>query len=101
ARALVVFPGGYGTLDEMTEILTLQQTQKLARRVPVLLYGSQYWKEIIHFDAPVRHGMIGVEDLELFQYVDDPATALGLLQAGILPEPEEATPAFAPSRTSN
>ena len=100
ARALVVFPGGFGTLDELTEILTLQQTQKLARRIPVLLYGSQYWNEVIHFDALVRHGMISREDLGLFQYVDDPATALGLLQAGIPQEPEPRTPAIAHSRTS-
>ena len=58
ARALVVFPGGFGTLDEMMEILTLQQTQKLDRSIAVLLYGSQYWKEIINFDALVRHGTI-------------------------------------------
>jgi uncharacterized protein (TIGR00730 family) len=100
ARALVVFPGGFGTLDELTEILTLQQTRKLARPVPVLLYGSQYWNEVIHFDALVRHGMISREDLDLFQYVDDPATALGLLQAGIPAEPEPGTPAIARSRTS-
>jgi uncharacterized protein (TIGR00730 family) len=100
ARALVVFPGGFGTLDELTEILTLAQTRKLDRRIPVVLYGSSYWNEIIRFDALVRHGMIGREDLELFQYADDPATALALLQAGLAAEPEEATPAFARSHTS-
>jgi uncharacterized protein (TIGR00730 family) len=100
ARALVVFPGGFGTLDELTEILTLQQTGKLVRPIPVLLYGSQYWHEIIDFDALVRHGMISSEDLGLFQYVDDPATALGLLQAAIPAEPERRTPAIAHSRTS-
>ncbi len=63
ARALVVFPGGFGTLDEMTEILTLSQTRKLDRKITVLLYGSSYWKEIINFDALVRHGMISPEDL--------------------------------------
>ena len=99
ARALVVFPGGFGTLDELTEILTLQQTRKLDRRTMVLLYGSSYWNEIIDFDALVRYGMIGREDLQLFQYADDPAGALGLLQAGLAVEPEEAIPAFARSRT--
>jgi uncharacterized protein (TIGR00730 family) len=99
ARALVVFPGGFGTLDELSEILTLAQTGKLARQVPVLLYGSGYWKEIIDFDALVRHGMIDGADLELFQYVDDPRSALGLLQAKLPAGPEEAAPAFAPSRT--
>ena len=97
ARALVVFPGGFGTLDEMAEILTLQQTQKLDRSITVLLYGSQYWKEIINFDALVRHGMISPEDLKLFSYADDPATALGLLQKGLKKHPEEAPPAFAHS----
>ncbi len=100
ARALVAFPGGFGTLDELMEVLTLQQTGKLVRRVPILLYGSAYWKEIVDFDALVRHGMIAREDLDLFTFVDDPAAALGLLQAGLLPEPETAAPAFASSRTS-
>jgi uncharacterized protein (TIGR00730 family) len=100
ARALVVFPGGFGTLDELMEILTLMQTRKIDRRIPVVLYGSSYWNEIINFDALVRHGMIDREDLALFQFADDPTTALGLLQAGIAAEIEGATPAIAHSRTS-
>jgi len=100
ARALVVFPGGFGTLDEMAEILTLQQTGKLDRRILILLYGSEYWKEIINFDALVRHGMISREDLDLFRYVDDPATALGVLQDALTTEAEVTAPAFAHSRTS-
>lgn len=99
ARALVVFPGGFGTLDELTEILTLMQTKKIDRRIPVVLYGSSYWNEVINFDALVRHGMIRGEDLALFQFADDPAAALELLQAGIAAELEEATPAVAHSRT--
>jgi hypothetical protein len=99
ARALVVFPGGFGTLDEMAEILTLQQTQKLDRAITVLLYGSQYWKEIINFYALVRHGMISPEDLKLFSFADDPAGALGLLQKGVRAQPEETPPAFAHSCT--
>jgi uncharacterized protein (TIGR00730 family) len=107
ARALVAFPGGFGTLDELTEILTLQQTGKLARPITVLLYGTSYWKEIINFDALVRHGMISAEDVNLFKFVDDPASALGLIQAGLAPSPAAAPeapapaqiPAFAPSRT--
>jgi uncharacterized protein (TIGR00730 family) len=98
ARALVVFPGGFGTLDELTEILTLMQTKKLDRQIPVVLYGSSYWNEIINFDALVRHGMISRDDLALFQFADDPAAALGLLQAGIAADLEEATPAIARSR---
>ena len=100
ARALVVFPGGFGTLDELTEILTLVQTRKIHRHIPIVLYGSSYWNEIINFDALVRHGMINREDLALFQFADDPATALGLLQAGIGAEQEGSTPAIAHSRTA-
>jgi uncharacterized protein (TIGR00730 family) len=100
ARALVVFPGGFGTLDEMIEILTLMQTRKIDRRIPVVLYGSSYWNEIVNFDALVRHGMIDREDLALFQFADNPATALGLLQAGISAELEEKTPAIAHSQKS-
>ena len=99
ARALVVFPGGFGTLDELTEILTLQQTGKLDRRIVVLLYGSAYWKEVINFDALVRHEMISPEDVRLFTYADDPGTALALLQAAMRPEPEAKVPDIAPSRT--
>ena len=58
AKALVVFPGGFGTLDELTEILTLVQTQKLIKKMVVILYGTTFWKEIINFDALVQHGMI-------------------------------------------
>jgi len=101
ARALVVFPGGFGTLDELTEMLTLQQTGKLARRTPVLLYGSAYWNEVIGFEALVRHGMIARDDLELFTFADDPAAALELLQTWLVAEPEAETPALAESRTSS
>jgi uncharacterized protein (TIGR00730 family) len=101
ARALVVFPGGFGTLDELTEILTLSQTGKLEQKIPVILYGSQYWKEVINFDALVRHGMIAAADLELFQFADDPQTALRLVQEGLTPHPqaEVEKPAFAHSRS--
>jgi uncharacterized protein (TIGR00730 family) len=83
AKALVVFPGGFGTMDELMEILTLSQTQKLAKKMTILLYGSEYWKEIINFNALVKYGMIAPEDLELFQFADDPATALELLKTGL------------------
>ncbi len=73
---------------------------KLARRTPILLYGSAYWNEILNFDALVRHGMIAREDLQLFTFADDPATALGLLRSWLRPEAEEPTPAIAPSRFS-
>jgi uncharacterized protein (TIGR00730 family) len=98
ARALVIFPGGFGTLDEFTELLTLSQTNKLQHRLPIILYGSQYWNEIINFDALVRHGMISREDLALFQFADEPASALTLLQTGLVVEMRDITPAFAHSR---
>jgi uncharacterized protein (TIGR00730 family) len=99
ARALIVFPGGFGTLDEFTEILTLAQTQKIARDLPIILYGPDYWKEIINFDALVRHGVISPEDLQLFEYADSPAGALQSLQKRLSAGAAEATPAFAHSRT--
>ncbi len=83
AKALVVFPGGFGTLDEMMEILTLTQTQKLAKKMTVLLYGSDYWKEIINFEALVKYDMISPEDLSLFQFADDPSSAFELLKTGL------------------
>ncbi len=108
AKGLVVFPGGFGTIDELSELLTLAQTEKLAKKIIIVLYGSTYWNEILNFDAMVRHGMISPEDLELFQYADDPHQALGILQEGLtryylkperpLPEPELETPAIAKSR---
>jgi uncharacterized protein (TIGR00730 family) len=98
ARALVVFPGGFGTLDELAEILTLAQTRKLERPIPVILYGPGYWNDIINFEALVRHGMVDRQDLSLFQYADDPATALAQLQSALHPDPEQASPGFAHSR---
>ncbi len=99
ARALVVFPGGFGTLDELTDILTLSQTRKLSRPIPIVLYGSTYWNEVVNFEALARHGMIDVDDLQLFTYADDPASALALLQSGVSVEPEAVAPAFAHSQT--
>src|SRR5678815_4494017 len=58
SKALVVFPGGFGTMDEMMEVLTLAQTRKLAKKILIVLYGSEFWKEVINFDALVKHGMI-------------------------------------------
>ena len=99
ARALIVFPGGFGTLDELTEILTLAQTRKLERPIPVILYGPGYWEEIVNFDALVKHGMIDREDLGLFEYADDPTSAFEQLTRKIQ-KSVDATPAFAHSRTN-
>ncbi len=74
AKALVAFPGGFGTLDELFEVLTLVQTKK-ARPVPIFLYGSAYWKRLINFDVLVEEGAISPEDVNLFKYVDDPQVA--------------------------
>jgi hypothetical protein len=98
ARAMVVFPGGFGTMDELMEVLTLAQTQKLARKLPIILYGSSYWNEIINFEALVRHGVITRADLKLFIFADDPGGALKLLQDAIEVSTSEKTPAFAASR---
>ena len=102
AKALIVFPGGFGTMDELMELLTLTQTEKLAKKMTILLYGSEYWKEIINFDALVKYGMISPEDLNLFQYADDPQSAFELLKTGLLtyalqPETPE-TPSISKSR---
>jgi uncharacterized protein (TIGR00730 family) len=99
ARALVVFPGGFGTLDELTEMLTLAQTRKLERPIPVILYGTSYWNEVLNFEALVRHGTIAEEDLKLFQYADDPQQALALLQAALHTTEDQRLPSFAHSRT--
>jgi uncharacterized protein (TIGR00730 family) len=82
-KAMVFFPGGFGTLDELMEVLTLVQTQKLNKRIVIVLYGSAFWKEVLHLDALVLHGTISPEDLELISYADNPADALKLLQEGL------------------
>ncbi len=84
AKALVVFPGGFGTLDEMFEVLTLAQTEKLAHQIKVILYGSSYWKAILNFDALVEKGAISPKDLDLFQMADSPDEAFALLQSGLM-----------------
>ena len=71
AKALVVFPGGFGTMDEMFELLTLVQTQKTRKYMPILLYGSEFWKDVINLDALAKWGVISPGDLNLFQFSDD------------------------------
>jgi uncharacterized protein (TIGR00730 family) len=102
ARAIVAFPGGFGTLDELFELLTLSQTGKLDRPIRVLLYGSSYWKEVVNFDALVRHGMIAPSDVALLHFVDSPAEAFGVLRNLVLPgDGADAGPAIAKSVTAN
>lgn len=74
AKALVAFPGGFGTLDELFEVITLVQTGK-AKPVPIVLFGSEYWKRLFNFDVLIEEGAISPEDLKLFQYVDEPQAA--------------------------
>lgn len=80
AKALVIFPGGYGTLDELFEILTLLQTGKIKKKMIVLIYGSEYWRKIVNFDAMVEYGVIDKDDLKLFKFVDSPIEAFEYLK---------------------
>jgi uncharacterized protein (TIGR00730 family) len=83
SKALVVFPGGFGTLDEMFEILTLAQTNKLAKKITVVIYGSEYWKRVLNIEALVEYGAISPKDIELFQFADTPEQAFELLRQGL------------------
>src|ERR1700684_601041 len=83
AKALVIFPGGFGTLDELFEILTLAQTDKLAKKILVVIYGSEYWNRILNFQAFVDAGTIAPEDLNLFKFVDSPEDAFTFLRDGL------------------
>ncbi|MFH1878272.1 MAG: LOG family protein [Candidatus Omnitrophota bacterium] len=80
AKALVIFPGGYGTFDEFFELLTLMQTKKTKKIMPVVLYGSEYWNSLINFETMVKWGMINREDLDLFKMVDDVDSAYKYLK---------------------
>ena len=83
AKALVVFPGGFGTLDELFEILTLAQTEKLAKKMVVVIYGKEYWSRVLNLQAMVDSGTISAQDLNLFQVVDSPAEAFEFLRDGL------------------
>jgi uncharacterized protein (TIGR00730 family) len=75
SKAFVMFPGGYGTLDEMMEVLTLLQTEKIRKKVVVVLYDKKYWTEIINFDALKKHQMINRKDIDLIKFIDTPQEA--------------------------
>lgn len=83
AKALVIFPGGFGTLDELFEILTLAQTQKLAKKILVVIYGSEYWNRLLNFQTMIEAGAISASDLELFKMVDTPEEGLEFLKDGL------------------
>ena len=100
ARAIIVFPGGFGTLDELFEFLTLSQTGKIDPPVATLLYGTRYWNEIVDFDALARHDVISADDLRLLHFVDTPAEAMTVLRRRLRPQAEaERGPALARSVT--
>jgi len=95
SKALVVFPGGFGTLDEMFELLTLAQTHKLAKKITVVIYGREYWKKVFNLEVLVDTGAISPKDLDLFQFADSPEEAFAILQRGLtenylVPEAEAA-----------
>src|ERR1035437_5031325 len=83
AKGLVIFPGGFGTMDELFEILTLAQTDKLAKKILVVIYGSEYWNRILNFQAFVDAGTIAPEDLDQFKIVDNPQDAFEFLRDGL------------------
>jgi uncharacterized protein (TIGR00730 family) len=83
AKGLVIFPGGFGTLDELFEILTLAQTEKLAKKIVVVIYGSAYWKKIVNFEALVDAGTISAPDLNLFKMSDSPEESFEFLKEAL------------------
>ena len=100
SKALIVFPGGFGTLDELFEILTLVQTRKLAKKMTIILYGTGFWKEIVNFDALVKYGTISDDDLRLFHFADTPESAMQILQEALSDQaavPEGEIPAISHS----
>jgi len=80
AKAIVIFPGGFGTIDEMMELLTLIQTRKTKKIMPVVIYGTDYWKNIINLEGLAEWGMISPEDLDLFHFSDTPEDAFEYLK---------------------
>lgn len=80
AKGLIIFPGGFGTLDELFEVLTLIQTEKVKKRLPVIIYGSDYWKQVINFDTMVKYGTISKSDVELVKFCDSVDEAFNYLK---------------------
>ena len=80
AKALVIMPGGFGTLDELMEMLTLIQTQKITKKIAVIIYGTEYWKNVLDFDYMISRGVVSKKDLSLFQFYDDVDSAFEYLK---------------------
>jgi uncharacterized protein (TIGR00730 family) len=93
AKALVVFPGGFGTMDELFELLTLVQTGKIQKRLPIVLYGAEFWRELLRLDTLVRWGTISPEDLALFRVIDSVDEAFHHLKTELTELYLEAEPA--------
>jgi uncharacterized protein (TIGR00730 family) len=91
AKALVIFPGGFGTCDELFEILTLVQTDKLSKRIGVILYGREFWDEVIDFKPFAEWGAIAEQDLDLIRFADTPGEAFELLRTQLTPHIEPAS----------
>jgi uncharacterized protein (TIGR00730 family) len=105
AKALVIFPGGFGTCDELFEILTLAQTDKLSKKIAVILYGSDFWDQVLSLKPMVEWGAIAEQDVELLQRADTPADAFEQLRDHLIahhlepPTPQEAeAPGIAKTR---
>ena len=95
AKALVVFPGGFGTLDELFELLTLAQTGKLAKKIIVVIYGREYWNRVINFRALSDWGAISPKDMDLFHFADTPEEAFEILRENLQRyhlEPQQQVP---------
>jgi uncharacterized protein (TIGR00730 family) len=83
AKAVVVFPGGFGTMDELFETLTLIQTKKLNKKMPIILYGKEFWEDLINFEQFIKWGVISPKDVELFKIVDDVNDAFSLITSNL------------------
>ncbi len=84
AKALVVFPGGFGTLDELMEVLTLVQTKKIRKQMPICIYGEKFWKNVINFEYLADMNMIEADDLQLFRFVNSPQEAFTFLRTELV-----------------
>jgi uncharacterized protein (TIGR00730 family) len=106
SKALVVFPGGFGTCDELFEVLTLMQTEKLEKKIEVILYGTEYWEQVLNFKTFAEWGAIEERDLALLRHADTPADAFTLLRDHLsahhlepVTAPEKAAPELAATRS--